>query len=123
MMISPASSSGDELVDHRVNGRAGLDHDLRFARPRKGLRQIPRESWSLRCSCPWLAPAANFSVTAVVRLKTATRKPLTFHVENEVFAHDGEADQSDVALIHEFLEDVPASLATREEPRQPTTCK
>ena len=48
---------------------------------------------------PFASPAANFSVTSVVRLKTATVKTLRFHVEDEVFAHDGETDQADITLI------------------------
>ena len=53
---------------------------------------------------PLPRPAANFSVTSVVRLKTATVKSLRFHVEDEVFAHHGEADEANITLIRVHFE-------------------
>ena len=58
----------DELVDDRIDRRAGLDHDLRLARALQRLRRTPRASSRRRNLFPLPRPAANFSVTAVVRL-------------------------------------------------------
>ena len=46
---------------------------------------------------PDARPSANFSVTEVVRLINRHGKAFAFHVQDEVFAHDGEADEADVA--------------------------
>ena len=64
-----------ELIDDGIDRRAGLDHDHRFARPLQARRRnssIVVVGWMF---FPLARLAANFSVTAVVRLKTATVNP------------------------------------------------
>ena len=81
-----------ELVDDRVHGRTRLDHDHRLARALERAHELLHRlrRYDAFAGCP--LEEANFSVTAVVRLKTATENPFALHVEDEVFAHDGESD-------------------------------
>ena len=86
---------GGQFVNHTIDRRACLDHDHDLARSlERGDQVFDRMSTD-----EFLALAST-----VDKLVNLRRRPVedshgiaaAFHVENQVFAHDGEADQADV---------------------------
>ena len=87
-----------ELSDDRVHGTAGLHHDHRFAWTlQRADKFLHRPRWldvfSFRFS------GGKFLRDFPGPIEHGDGKSLGFHVEDEVLAHDGEADQSDITLI------------------------
>ena len=102
MMMSPLSSSGMSCSITASTGAAGLDHDHDLARARRGTGRIPPAS---------VAPTSFLSGMlgdefvghrggAVVNRDL---EAAAFHVENEVLAHHGQTDQSEVAFAHKKM--------------------
>ena len=92
----------NELLDDGINGRAGFDHDLGFARTGECSDELGQ--------CLGEDEVFSFAASGFKRLDDAggavengDLEAAAFHVENEVFAHDGEADEADVTLIHNFI--------------------
>src|SRR5205807_443668 len=89
---------GSELIDDRVDRPARFHHDHCFAR-------------ALERSHKFLHRARGLDIfplgLAVRKLLRHLPRPiedrdgesLRFHIEDEIFAHDSEADQSDITLI------------------------
>ena len=87
-----------ELVDDCVHRRTGLDHDHRLP-------------WSLQRGEEFLHRARRHDIFPLGLtgcklvghiggpVKNGHGKSLRFHVEDEVLAHDGQADQSDITLL------------------------
>src|SRR5438552_10813207 len=89
---------GSELADDRVDRRTGLDHDHCFPRFLERADEFlhrPR----------WLNIFAfGFSVRELLRhlpgsIEHSDGEPFRFHVENEVLAHHGQADEANITLI------------------------
>ena len=88
----------NELFDDGVHGGTRLHHDHRLAGPCEGSDEF------LEC----LGGNDPLSLGAALRellghgrgaVENADGESLALHVEDEVLAHDGEADEADVALI------------------------
>ena len=97
MIMSPGDEQRHELLDELVDRRAGLDHQHHLARRLETADQFFEASGSRSIDLPLAGPLMNSSTLLVVRLKTATEKPRLRHVQRQVLAHHGQADQSDVA--------------------------
>lgn len=89
----------DELLDYRVNGAAGFHHDLDFAGSGEGLHEFLE---SLRADEFFPGVSRDEFIGggggAVVN---ADLKAARFHIENEILAHDGQSDKSEVAFAHD----------------------
>ena len=93
----------DELLDHGVHRRAGFDHDLRLA----GTLERGDEILERLCEDEILAlPTACLECLhdAGRAVIDGDVEALAFHVQDEVFAHHGEADQADVTGAHKVFE-------------------
>ncbi len=86
-----------DFLDDLINGRAGLDHQHHFPGPLEGAHQLldgvaPHDAFAL-------GPAGQEVIDpcpgAVV---DGHHVAVAFHVQDEVFAHDGQADQADVSI-------------------------
>ena len=89
----------DELLDHRVDRRAGLDHDLRFAR---ALERADKFLEALRedeilAFAPGVGEGIDDGGGAVI---DGDVEAFRLHVEDEVLAHHCEADQADITGAH-----------------------
>src|SRR6476646_7394524 len=89
---------GDELADDRIDGRAGLDHDHGFARPCEGADKLLHRGGGLDV---FTFPTAGGELLRDRGgpIKDGDAEALRLHVEDQVFAHDGEADEANIALI------------------------
>ena len=87
-----------ELADDRIDRRAGFDHDHRFARPLQRADELFHRVGRLDVFS-FAASGQNLSVTSVRAVEHGDGKSFRFHVEDEVFAHHRETDQSNIALI------------------------
>ncbi len=81
----------DELLDHGVHRRTGLYHDLGLARTGEGGDKL-FERASRDDVLPLRAASSEFFRDRRRPIIDADAKALAFHVENEILAHDGEAD-------------------------------
>ncbi len=95
MMMSPASRYGQDVVDHLVDGVAGLDHEHDAAG-----RLSRLASSSMECA-PTTCGALGFVGDEVVDLgdgavEDGDLESVVVHVEDEVLSHDGKADQADI---------------------------
>ena len=89
----------DELIDDRIHGRACFHHDLCAARAFECADEIfecLRENKVFSFSAPGFK-RVNDARGAV---ENGDVKAARFHVQDEVFAHHGEANQADVTSAH-----------------------
>ena len=86
-----------ELVDHGVHRRARLDHDHRLART---LERADKFLHRLGGNDVLVLGAAlgEFFRDRSGAVEHRDGEALALHVQDEVFAHDGEADEPDVAV-------------------------
>ncbi len=96
MMMSPFSRCGTMLIDHLVDRVAGLDHQHDAARRLERLNQLldGMRADDLR--------ALGFVLEELVDLGDGSIEDghavaVVVHVQDQILAHDSEADQSDVA--------------------------
>src|SRR4051812_23613984 len=87
-----------ELSDDRVHRSAGLDHDHGFARTLQGRHEFFDRPHRLDVF-PFCFPGGEFLCDLPRPIERGHAKSLRFHVQDEVFTHDREANQSDIALI------------------------
>ena len=87
-----------ELVDDRVHRRAGFDHDHRFPRALQRADEFLHRARRLNVF-PLRLSRGEFIGHFRRPVEHGDGKSLRFHVEDEVFAHDSETDQSDITLI------------------------
>ena len=87
-----------ELADDRIDRRAGLDHDHRLARSLQGADELLHRRGRLNV----------FSLSAIGgellrdggrAVEDSDLEALRLHVEDEIFAHDGQADEANITLI------------------------
>jgi molybdopterin synthase catalytic subunit len=87
-----------DLADHLIDRLSGLDHHLRFAR----FLERANEFFD-RASRPNVfslgACSREFVGNFGCAIKNGDRESFGFHVENEVLSHNGQADESNIALI------------------------
>lgn len=89
---------GDELFDHRIHGAAGFHHDLDFARSGEGLHELFE---SLGANQFFAGMSRDeFIGGGGGTVVDADLEAARFHVENEILAHDGQSDKSEVAFAH-----------------------
>ncbi len=95
----PGFQQGDELLDHGIHRRAGFHHDLGLAGAGEGRDELlKRLGWQdIFALGPGVGEFFRDGCGPVIN---ADAKALAFHVENEILAHDGKSDKSDVALAH-----------------------
>ena len=86
---------GDQLVDHRIDGGAGLDHDHDLARP---LERADQLGDGVAADDLLPLPSAVDEVVDLGRgpVEDRDRVAVALHVQHEVLAHHGQADQADV---------------------------
>ena len=88
----------DELLDHGIHRTAGLDHDHDLARGGEGLDELLER---LRADELFAGMGGDEFVGdrggAVVNRDL---EAAGFHIENEILAHDGQTNQSEVAFAH-----------------------
>ncbi len=89
----------DELLDDRVHGPTGFHHDLDFARSGERLHELLEglgaDEFFARVSRDEFIGGGSGAVV------NADLKAARFHVENEILAHDGQSDKSEVAFAHD----------------------
>src|SRR5262249_10560825 len=88
-----------ELLDHSIDRRTGLDHDLGLARTLEGFDELIErfcENEIFALPAPGLELVYDIDRSIVNR----DRETPAFHVQNQVFAHDGESDEANVSLLH-----------------------
>jgi hypothetical protein len=97
----------DELLDHGVHGiaigigdGAGFHHDLDFARGGEGLHEIfervGADEFFARVSRDEFIGSGGGAV------ENADLEAAGFYIENEILAHDGQSDKSEVAFAHNW---------------------
>ncbi len=88
----------NELFDHRINRTAGFDHDLDFARSGEGLHEFFQsfgaDQFHAGMSCDEFIGGGGGAVV------NADLEAAGFYIENEILAHDGQSDKSEVAFAH-----------------------
>jgi hypothetical protein len=94
---------GGELVDDGIDGRAGFHHDHRFAGTLERTDEFFHGARGLDVF-PVRFPSGEFVGYFRGPIEDGDRKTLRFHIEDEVFAHDRETDQSDITLIRVHFE-------------------
>ncbi len=84
-----------DLLDHLIDGRAGLDHDHDLARPlQRGDQLLDGVAADDLFA---LGPAGEELVDpSAGAVEHGHGVAVALHVQDEVFAHDGQADQADV---------------------------
>ncbi len=89
---------GHELRNDGVNRAAGLDHDLHLARLGEGSDKFLQ---SLAAGKVFPLSTAGNELLHHVRGAIEDRhlKASAFHVEDKVFAHDGEPDEANITLL------------------------
>ncbi len=95
--MSPGASSGVRLCEQLVDGLAGLHEHDDLARPReRGDERFERHGADeLLAGTATREELRDLGARAVVH---AHAKAFALHVQGQVLAHYGEADQTDVAL-------------------------
>ena len=89
---------GNELLDHGIHGAAGLDHDHGLAGTGEGGDEL-LEGLGRDDVLPLGAALGELLGHGRGAVVDADGEALALHVEDEVLAHDGEADEADVALL------------------------
>ena len=87
-----------KLLDHVVDGFAGLDHHHNLARLGKVMRQLldgvaADDVLALRAAFHKVGHLGGGAV------ENSNGESLGFHVHNQIFAHNGEADQTDIRKL------------------------
>ena len=99
----------DELLDDRIDGSAGLDHDHDLARCGERLDEF-LEAF---CAHKFFARMGGDEFVGD-RGRAVIHRNLEaagFHIEHKILAHDGQSDQSEVALIHVVIAGFAGGLA------------
>ncbi len=94
----------NQLFDYFIHGLAGFHHQHDFARLRQGRNQI-LNGGSTADTFAGSATGEKFFHLFNGAVKGSDRKAIVGHVEYEIFAHDGQANQADIGLwFHSEIE-------------------
>ena len=93
----------DELFDDGIHRRASFHHDLRAAGTFERGDKI-RERFSKDEVFPLAPPSLERLDDAGGAVENGDAEAAALHVQDEVFAHYGEADQADVTGAHSYLD-------------------
>ena len=87
-----------DFADHHIDRFAGLDHHHDFARLLQRAQQLLDRAGRLNVFS-FRSFGGKFLRDFPGAIEDGDGKPLRFHVQDQVFAHDRETDQSDITLI------------------------
>ena len=101
MMMSPGSKMRQQMLDEFIHGLAGLDHEHDAAR----LFEQP-DHFLDRMGADDIG-AFGFVVEEVVHLRDGPvegdhGEPVVVHVQNQILAHDGQANDGDISFGFHF---------------------
>ena len=88
---------GNELLDHLINRRTGLDHDLDLARPGEARDEVFERS----AADELLARMPGDELVGGRRsaVVDADLEAAALHIQHQVLAHHCQADQAEIALL------------------------
>src|SRR5262249_28074967 len=90
------------VLDEFIHRRAGLHHQHDFARPLEQLRHFFERMRADNRLAPLGGVLEEFIDLRCGAIERDHRVPVVVHIEYEVLAHDGEADQGDISsLFHD----------------------
>ncbi len=99
--MSPWRQKRDEGFDDGIHRTTGLDHDHDLARGGEGVHEVFQGVLADKFLAGVLAD--EFVGDGGGAVVNRDLESAGFHVENEILAHDGQTDESEIAIAHNKL--------------------